>query len=186
MGIQGRLEGILEELRSALSVLGDAPGEELAEAVIGARAVFVAGSGRSGLVMRSFAMRLMHLGLSAHVVGETTTPRITDKDMLVIGSGSGSTPGLVVHSERARSIGAAVALITIDADSPIAANASIVLPIAAPSPKVAEDTGARSVQPMGTLFEQALLLILDAMVLMLMEKMGETAETMFARHAVLE
>ena len=122
MGIQGRLEGILEELRSALSVLGDAPGEELAEAVIGARAVFVAGSGRSGLAMRSFAMRLMHLGLSAHVVGETTTPRITDRDLLVIGSGSGSTPGLVVHSERARSIGAAVALITIDADSPIAAN----------------------------------------------------------------
>ena len=184
MGIQGRLEGILEELRSALSVLGDASGEELAEAIIGARAVFVAGSGRSGLAMRSFAMRLMHLGLSAHVVGETTTPRITDKDLLVIGSGS--TPGLVVHSERARSIGASVALITIDADSPIAANASIVLPIAAPSPKVAEDTGARSVQPMGSLFEQALLLILDAMVLMLMEKMGETAETMFARHAVLE
>ncbi len=186
MGIQGRLEGILEELRSALSVLGDAPGEELAEAVIGARAVFVAGSGRSGLAMRSFAMRLMHLGLSAHVVGETTTPRITDRDLLVIGSGSGSTPGLVVHSERARSIGAAVALITIDADSPIAANARIVLPIAAASPKIAEDTGARSVQPMGSLFEQALLLILDAVVLVLMEKMGETAETMFARHAVLE
>ena len=79
-----------------------------------------------------------------------------------------------------------MALITIDADSPIAANASIVLPIAAPSPKVAGDTGARSAQPMGSLFEQALLLILDAMVLVLMEKMGETAETMFARHAVLE
>ena len=172
MGIQGRLEGILEELRSALSVLGDAPGEELAEAVIGTQTVFVAGSGRSGLAMRSFAMRLMHLGLSAHVVGETTTPRITDRDLLVIGSGSGSTPSLVVHSERARSIGAAVALITIDADSPIAANADIVLPITAPSPKIAEDTGARSVQPMGSLFEQALLLILDAIVLVLMEKMG--------------
>ena len=186
MGIQGCLDGIIGELRITLSALGDAPGEELAEAIMGARTVFVAGSGRSGLAMRSFAMRLMHLGLNVHVVGETTTPRITDKDMLVIGSGSGSTPSLVVHSERARSIGAAVALITIDADSPIAANASIVLPISAPSPKVAGDTGARSAQPMGSLFEQSLLLILDAMVLMLMEKMGETAETMFARHAVLE
>ena len=61
---------------------------------MGARTVFVAGSGRSGLAMRSFAMRLIHLGLSAHVVGETTTPRITDRDLLLIGSGSGSTPGL--------------------------------------------------------------------------------------------
>ena len=186
MGIQGRLDGIIGELRITLSALGDAPGEELAAAILGARTVFVTGSGRSGLAMRSFAMRLMHLGLSAHVVGETTTPRITDRDLLLIGSGSGSTPGLVVHAERARSIGAAVALITIDADSPIASNASIVLSISAPSPKVAGDTGPSSIQPMGTLFEQALLLTLDAMVLVLMEKMGETAETMFARHTILE
>lgn len=186
MSIHDYIEGMLDELRTALSVVNEAQAEKLATAIIEAQAVFVAGAGRSGLAMRSFAMRLVHLGLHAYVVGETTTPRITDRDLLIIGSGSGSTPGLIVHAETARSIGAPLGVITIDEESALAINADLVLTISAPSSKMARDTGARSIQPLASLFEQGLLLTLDAMVLVLMDRTGESSEKMFARHSILE
>ena len=87
---------------------------------------------------------------------------------------------------KAAAIGATIYLITIDENSPIAQVAEVVLAIPAPSPKVNRDLGFRSVQPMGSLFEQSLLLTLDAIVLLLMEKTGKTPESMFTRHANLE
>ncbi|MFP5367432.1 MAG: hypothetical protein ACLGIS_11380, partial [Actinomycetes bacterium] len=36
--------------------------------------IFVTGAGRSGLVLKMAAMRLMHLGLTVHVVGEVYNP----------------------------------------------------------------------------------------------------------------
>ena len=35
------------------------------------------------------AMRLMHVGFEAHVVGEATTPSIAEGDRLMVFSGSG-------------------------------------------------------------------------------------------------
>jgi 6-phospho-3-hexuloisomerase len=186
MGIGDYLDGIIAELRTALAAIDNAQAERLADAILNAEAVYVSGAGRSGLAMRSFAMRLMHIGITAHVVGETTTPGMTDKDLLIVGSGSGSTRSLVVHADTARSIGGRVGLITIDKDSVIAVKADVVLTIPAPTPKIARDTGASSIQPMGSLFEQGLLLTLDGVVLLLMEKTGQTTEKMFGRHANLE
>lgn len=186
MGIQDNFGNILDELRDALSVINDADAEKLATAVSEAQSVFVAGGGRSGLAMRSFAMRLMHLGYNVHVVGETTTPGITDKDLLIVGSGSGATRSLIAHAKAAHSMGASVALITIDKDSTIAGIADPVLTIAAPSNKIAGKTGFKSIQPLGSLFEQGLLLTLDGIVLLLMEATGEDSAMMFKRHANLE
>src|SRR5512141_1768279 len=77
--------------------------------------IFVAGAGRSGLCTRAFGMRLMHLGKTVHVVGETTTPGIAATDLLIIGSGSGRTASLCVMAEQARRLGAQVLLFTTDA-----------------------------------------------------------------------
>jgi len=55
--------------------------------------VFVAGAGRSGLVLRMAAMRLMHLGLDVHVAGDTTTPAITSGDLLLVGLRVGNDLG---------------------------------------------------------------------------------------------
>ena len=74
--------------------------EKLADAILAAETIFVAGAGRSGLAMKSFAMRLMHMGFDTYVVGETVTPSITDKAVLLIGSGSGSTSSLVSQCEQ--------------------------------------------------------------------------------------
>ncbi|MDF2815557.1 MAG: 6-phospho-3-hexuloisomerase, partial [Paenibacillus sp.] len=43
-----------------------------------------------------------------------------------------------------------------------------------------------TIQPMGSLFEQTLLLFFDSAILRLMEKKGYDSTTMFGRHANLE
>ena len=186
MNIQAYISQILEELGETVGHVPNDSAEKLVDAILAAETIFVAGAGRSGLAMKSFAMRLMHMGFDTYVVGETVTSSITDKDVLLIGSGSGSTGSLVVNANKAETIGATICLITIDENSPIAQVAEVVFTIPAPSPKVNRDFGFRSVQPMGSLFEQSLLLTLDAMVLLLMEKTGKTPESMFTRHANLE
>ena len=186
MKIQTYISQILDELSDTVGHVCNDSAEKLADAIIDAQTIFVAGAGRSGLAMKSFSMRLMHIGFDTYVVGETVTPSITDKDVLLIGSGSGSTSSLVTNASKADAIGATICLITIDENSQIAQVAEVVLTIPAPSPKVNRDLGFRSVQPMGSLFEQSLLLTLDATVLLLMEKTGKTSELMFTRHANLE
>ncbi len=184
--VQAYISQILDELDKTVEHVCNDSAEKLVDAIIDAETVFVAGAGRSGLAMKSFAMRLMHMGFDTYVVGETVTPSVTEQDVLFIGSGSGSTSSLVVGANKADAIGATLCLITIDENSPIAQLAEVVLTIPAPSPKINRDLGFRSVQPMGSLFEQSLLLTLDAIVLLLMEKAGKTPEAMFTRHANLE
>lgn len=186
MNIQPYISQILDELGETVGHVCNGSAEKLVDAIMDAQTVFVTGAGRSGLAMKSFAMRLMHIGFDTYVVGETVTPSITDKDVLLIGSGSGSTSSLVTSASKAKAIGATICLLTIDENSPIGKLADVVLTIPAPSPKVNRDLGFRSVQPMGSLFEQSLLLTLDAIILLLMEKTGETPESMFNRHANLE
>lgn len=186
MNIQEYISEILDELGETVGHVCNDSGKKLADAILAAQTIFIAGAGRSGLAMKSFAMRLMHMGFDAYMVGETVTPSITDKDVLLIGSGSGSTSSLVVSANKADAIGVTICLITIDENSPIGKLAEVILTIPAPSPKVNRDLGFRSVQPMGSLFEQSLLLTLDAIVLLLMEKTGKTPELMFTRHANLE
>ncbi|MDD3486545.1 MAG: SIS domain-containing protein, partial [Atopobiaceae bacterium] len=107
------------ELTDCLSRLDEAELEALEAKVKSAHRVFVAGTGRSLLMIRGFAMRLMHAGLDVSVVGETTTPAIEPDDLLVIASGSGSTSTLVAIARRCKDAGAPLALITTRPDSPI-------------------------------------------------------------------
>jgi len=137
--------------------------------------------------MRGFAMRLMHMGKTVHVVGDVTTPGIEAGDLLVIGSGSGSTGSLQVIAEQAKKHGATVLLLTIVPDSPIGSMADVVVQIPAPSSKAPDATETvESLQPMGSLFEQALFVLGDVLVLALMQAQGLDSDEMFARHANLE
>jgi 6-phospho-3-hexuloisomerase len=177
---------ILDEHRQVFEAIDDGRAAALVEAIDRSPSIFVAGAGRSGFMMRAFAMRLMHLGLDVHVVGESTTPGVTSKDLLIFGSGSGATGSLRVMAEKAAALGTTVGLVTIDATSPIAKIADHVLVIPAPSPKARNQGDVTSIQPMGSLFEQGLLLVLDALVILLMERRGIGSDRMFGRHANLE
>ena len=151
-----------------------------------AQEVFCAGAGRSGFQVKGFAMRLMHMGINSYVVGETCTPNIRENGLLVICSGSGETKSLVNHANKAKEVGAKIALITINPESTIAKLADVVVEISAPSPKSAKQGDIKSIQPMGSLFEQSEGIFMDISIMMLMEKRNLDSDTMFGRHANME
>ena len=182
------LEGVLDELGNAMRAVDPGELRALQERLGAARRVFVAGAGRSGLVVRAFAMRLMHLGLHMHEVGDVTTPAFAAGDLLVIGSGSDETDSLCAVAGKAKALGGVLAVVTIVPSSTLGQLAEVVVRVDAPSPKAAAQAGAprRSVQPMGALFEQTMLLLLDAVVMRLAAARGSSPDELFARHANLE
>ena len=149
-----------------------------------AERVFLAGAGRSGLVLRMAAMRLMHLGLAVHVAGDTTTPAITSGDLLVVASGSGTTSGVVKAAETAIAAGADVAAVTTNPESPLAglADALVIIPAA----QKTDHGSSLSRQYSGSLFEQSLFLATEAVFQTLWENTDEPAEQLWLRHANLE
>ena len=181
------LRAIVTELGECLAKVSPNSIDNALEELSNTERVFLAGAGRSALAVRGFAMRLMHMGKTVYVVGETTTPGIAQDDLLIIGSGSGRTAGLLAMAQKAQELGARLMLVTIDPQSPIGEIADCVVQIPAPSPKARSDKPpGKSIQPMGSLFEQSLLLLLDSMVLLLMDRENLNSVEMFANHANLE
>lgn len=177
---------ITDEIAGTVGQVDDEAAERLVEALAGANRVFLAGAGRSGCAVKAFAMRLAHLGLDAHVVGETTTPAMAGDDLLVVGSGSGSTGTLVAVAEKTARLGGRIALVTINETSTIGQLAEIVVRLPAPTPKLEQPDETTSIQPMGSLFEQSLLVVFDAVILALMKRLDADPAMMFGRHANLE
>lgn len=176
---------IMQELSRTLESIEDEAVRKLINHMLRANRIFVAGAGRSGLMMRAFAMRMMHVGLDAYVVGETVTPSLVKDDLLIIGSGSGETKSLVVMASKAKSLGANIAIATVSPKSTLGQLSDIVLHIPA-SPKEIVDKDSTSIQPMGSLFEQSLLLLFDSLILKLMEQREIDSSVMLGRHANLE
>lgn len=178
---------ILKELERTLSQIDDAEMQDMAEHILQAGQVFVAGAGRSGLMGKAFAMRLMQMGMQAYVAGETVTPGIGPNDLLLLCSGSGETGSLTLMAKKAAAAGARVGLITIKPESTIGqwADTTVRIPASAKE-ETASSGSAITSQPMGSLFEQGLLLGMDALVLTLMDMKGMTGADMFGRHANLE
>jgi 6-phospho-3-hexuloisomerase len=175
---------IAGELEQTLTLLDPEKTEKLCAMILSSKKIFAAGAGRSGFMVKAFAMRLMHMGFDSFVVGETVTPNLEAGDILIIGSGSGETGSLASMAVKAKKIGAGLTLVSIFPESTIGKLADVVIKVTAPSPKV--KNGFTSIQPMGSLFEQSLLLTLDAIILRLMEKQSKNTDTMFGKHANLE
>lgn len=158
--------------------------EALADAVRSAARIFVTGQGRSGWIMRMAALRLMQIGLTAHVVGDATTPAIAHADLLLIASGSGETPSPVAAAQVARAAGARVGVLTARPQSTLGGLADVVVHIPGETAKI-ELQGATRL-PLAAALEQATLIVLDVLIASLAEQRGETQATMMARHANLE
>jgi 6-phospho-3-hexuloisomerase len=158
--------------------------DAVADLVSGAERVFVHGAGRSGLALRMTAMRLMHLGLTVHVVGEVTSPAIGEGDVLLTASGSGTTAGIVSAAEAAVEAGARVAAVTTASSSPLADAASAVVVV--PAAEKLDRSGSASAQYAGGLFEQVVVLVGDALFHALWQRSGQSADDMWPRHANLE
>lgn len=181
------LSQILEELKESSLQINENQVTQFISYIGPGKRIYVAGAGRSGVAIKAFASRLMHLGLNVHFIGDITVPHTKPGDLLVIGSGSGETQSLVSLAQKAKKSGLHIILNTLTSNSTIAglADAKIVLPGA--SPKVEDKThSGSSIQPMGSGFEQLSLLVYDAIVMSLMQKLNQTSEEMFERHANLE
>lgn len=177
---------ILDELHQTLRMVEYDQLEKLADMIEHSEEIYLAGTGRSGLKARAFAMRLMHLGRHSYPVGDTCTPNIKENGLLILCSGSGSTASLAVYAAKARQNGAKTVLITTNPEGTIAKDAHLVIEIPAPSAKIRKASPVASIQPMGSLFDQCLALLLDAVVVRLMDMEGQTSQEMFGRHANLE
>jgi len=159
--------------------------EELIKSILSSNKVVCVGAGRVGFALRGFSMRLAHLGKQAFMLGDSNVPRIAKGDLLVVASGSGETQTIYDLVKIGKKEGAKIALITGNPDSRMGKLADIKLILRAPS-KTKEIVGFTSIQPMTTLNEQCLSILLDSLVLDLMEKMEETHESMWGRHSNLE
>ena len=161
----------LLELRIVLDGLDEEPLKALAERIRGKPRLFVAGLGRSGAVMRAFAERLNQCGLAAHVVLEPGAPGFQKGDLLLVGSGSGTTETMVAVAREAQKRDVAVAVITNNLLSPLGqlADHRVLVPPLLPPERPGED----EVQaPMQACFEQALFLILDALAWQILQDEG--------------
>ena len=140
--------------------------------------IFVGGAGRSGLMLKAFAARLSQMGRTVYAAGETVTPAVERGDLVFLASASGSTRTVLHYAQTAKDAGAELLVITASQDSPLAAihPADVLLPCGG------KDTSAGSAQVMGSLFEQALLLFCDAVVMAL----DPDPDAMRRRHANLE
>ena len=173
------LSAIVAELASVAANMDRGEMDRLLDLMRGRKRFFVAGIGRSGLMARGLAMRLMHLDFDVYVVGETTTPSIRKGDLLLCCSRYGRSRTLLTYVDKAREEGAQSALITMTRKSPLArrVDAVFLIPV---------EEGGKSRQPLGTIFEQSLLVWCDALVLLIMRRLGITEADMAKQHTQLE
>jgi 6-phospho-3-hexuloisomerase len=149
-----------------------------------ARRIACYGVGREGLMMRALCMRLMHLGLDAHMVGDMTTPAVGPGDLLVLSAGPGSFSTVKALLGVAKSAGARTATVTAQPDGEVPRASDTVIHIRAQT--MADDKGGASVLPMGSLYEAAMLIFFDVVSIVLRERAGQTMDGMRARHTNLE
>jgi 6-phospho-3-hexuloisomerase len=186
--LTGELEQLVETLTAsaadATSDVAPTALDDAAQRIGSAERVFLLGAGRSGLALQMTAMRLMHLGLAVHVVGEVTAPAIAENDVLVVASGSGTTEGILRAAKTAHKVGATIVCLTTAPDSPLAELATVTVVVPAAQK---QDHGATlSVQYAGGLFEHAVVFLGDAIFHTLWKQSGATADELWPRHANLE
>jgi 6-phospho-3-hexuloisomerase len=182
--LQTDLDLILEENQQLAKEIKIEKLIPLVNAIQQSERIFLIAAGRSGFALRGAAMRLMHLGLTAFFVGDTTTPAIRKGDLLIVASGSGTTASMVRAAEKAVAAGAKVIGLTTSASSELAllANYTVIIPAAGKQ----ELEAGKSKQYAGSLFEQFLFLLMDVVFQSLWRLEGQPAEELWKRHANLE
>lgn len=183
--INEKIELILKEISQVLAKANSNEVDVLIEHILKSNKIVTCGAGRVGMAIKGFAMRLGHFGMNAYNLGDTTVPSIVEGDLLIVASGSGETQTIYDLVLIAKKNKATIVAVTGNPDSRIGKLADHVVKIEAPS-KTKKVDGFISVQPMTTLNEQCLGLFFDAIVLCIMDKTGETHDSMWARHSNLE
>lgn len=173
---------VLKQAKRIIAQTDPAKVEALLRMLTKSKRVFLYGAGRSGLVARAFAIRLLHLGYQTFVIGETISAPVQPNDSMLLISGSGETYPVAMSAEIAKNIGARVACLTANPHSKVASFSDIVVEI--PTQSINGDR--KVLAPLGTLFETSTWIFLDGVVAELMERRKQSEEMMRQRHATME
>ena len=183
----------IEEMADSLS---DEQVQRFIDEILGAERIYVMGAGRSALVAKAFAMRLMHLGLKSYVIGETITPAMKEGDIVVAFSGSGETKTIAELCETAKSIGGRICLVSSKKESRIGKIADSVVVIESHRDDVEDESAEyeirqmmgehKSFAPLGTLFETGSMVFSDSIISALMEIIECDECDLKGRHANIE
>ncbi|MEM3437267.1 MAG: 6-phospho-3-hexuloisomerase [Nitrososphaerales archaeon] len=199
MDVKNSSSALIELVSKNLSEVSEEEVDKCIELILSRRdkKIFIMGAGRSGLVGRAFALRLLHLGYEVHVLGETLMPSVNKDDLVIAISGSGSTKLVVTAVEAAKRVGATILGITSFPDSPLGKLSDFILQVKGRVMPTKEANGrdyfARQIlglheplAPLGTLFEDTCMILLDAMIPILMNKLNLSEEDLGRRHANIE
>ena len=194
--VQEMMRLMASKIRSIADTISDDDIGKFITELLKAKRIYVIGAGRSGLVGKAFAMRLMHLGFHAYVVGETITPALNKGDLMVIFSGSGRTKTVADLAETAKGIGGRICLISSNADSRIGKISDCIVIIEQHRDSVEDDAVEfeirqmmgehKSFAPLGTLFETVSMIFADAVVSRLMEITQTDESALKNRHTNIE
>ena len=176
---------VVTELKEALSSIDAEQTERFVQLIFNAQKVYFIGVGRVMLALQCFAKRLAHLGFDVHCVGEITEPAITDRDILIVGSGSGESIIPLNIARKAHSLGARIIHIGSNPNSSMKSISELMVRIPVRTKLQLEDEIA-SEQPMTTLFEQTLMIWGDVVALGLIKRKKIDLENLWQLHANLE
>ena len=178
---------ILNEINECLSRIDNQEIENIIDTILKSRQIILVGAGRMGLILQSFCARLNHMGIPAFMAGAIGCPPLRKEDMLLVASSSGETPTTREIALIASKMGSRVFTITANKASTIAKISTGCLYMQSPSSLTYEESNVlKSSQPMKTLFEQSLFILLESIVLYLLEHTGQNADDLAKRHTNLE
>jgi 6-phospho-3-hexuloisomerase len=184
-GLQAMAQQALVEIGSVFSRVPADTADRMCAENLKARRIACYGVGREGLMMKALCMRLMHLGLDAHVAGDMTTPPVSQGDLLIASAGPGSFTTVMALLGVAREAGARTMVVTAQPEGPAPRAADVVIEL--PAQTMANDRGGpASLLPMGSLYEAAQLVFFDLISILLRDKTGQSPDQMRARHTNLE
>lgn len=194
MPVKNTMLTIVRHVENIVESLDEKQIEGMIKAVEDAEGIFLMGAGRSGLVAKAFATRLVQLGLRAYVVGESVTPAMTNKDLLIAVSGSGETNSVVRAAEIARKVGSKVLTVTSYPNSSVCKLSDYVVTVKGRTKIDIEKDPIRSqiegthssLTPLGTLFEDTVMIFFDGIIAKLMIEMKAGEEDLKRRHAIVE
>jgi len=169
-----------ERVTVALAAIDPSSIARAVEILLKAPQVFVYGAGRSGIIGRAFAMRLVQAGLRAYVIGESVTPIVRHGDAVFVLSAQGESYTSIQTANIVRREGAELIVLTSKPGSKIAHAASHLLTV-----EFEDDPDRPRYAPLGTLFEEASLRLTDGIIAELIRVRGETEASMRRRHAIM-
>src|SRR6266446_9949906 len=117
----------LAEIGSVFRRVPADPADRMCDEVLKARRIACYGVGREGLMMKALSMRLMHLGLDAHVAGDMTTPPVGQGDLLIASAGPGSFTTVMALLGVAREAGARTMVVTAQPEGPASRVADTII-----------------------------------------------------------